>query len=242
VHIWRTPHGTILAAGRTRALIADQELVIDAPPDVEPFDALPALQVALSHLHVERSSLVLHAAAVMIGDEALLLFGGSGAGKSTCAAAALRAGLPVLADDLVAVDRRSARSSWMVTGLARPLAVPADLVDEPVPAPDDQRARFELPGSVLTRGRHAVGAIAVVEHGHEPGEIVRWPEHRALVGVASSSAVVGDPRCRSEVMAAAADLSRLPAWRLRIAPPSAQQSDHVGALLRSIERGAAQCS
>lgn len=50
-----------------------------------------------------RGVLAFHASAVLIHGRAVLLVGPSGAGKSTTAAAFARAGVPVLADDVVAV-------------------------------------------------------------------------------------------------------------------------------------------
>ncbi len=50
-----------------------------------------------------RGVLALHASAVLIGGRAVALLGPGGAGKSTTAAAFAAAGVPVLADDIVAV-------------------------------------------------------------------------------------------------------------------------------------------
>ncbi len=50
-----------------------------------------------------RGVLALHASAVIIDGRAVALVGASGAGKSTTAAAFARAGMPVLADDVLAV-------------------------------------------------------------------------------------------------------------------------------------------
>lgn len=237
VQIWRTPDATVVASHGCRALVTPETLIIDAPHDVDREDALRVLQVALSYLHAARSSLVLHAAAVVIDGAAIVLLGGSGAGKSTCAAAALQAGLAVAADDLVAIERRPERDKWIVTGLARPLAVPAHLTDALAPAADESRRRMAVPGSVLALGSFIVDAVGLVDHGVGAGEVSEWPSHRALVGVASSSAVVGDPRYRPDVMRAAAALSRLPTWRVRIAPPSDRQGEQIVALLRAAVAG-----
>ncbi|MGE0705568.1 MAG: hypothetical protein AB7F99_04215 [Vicinamibacterales bacterium] len=52
-----------------------------------------------------RGTLCLHGSAVAIGDHAVVLVGGKGAGKSTLAAALAATGHPVLADDVVAITR-----------------------------------------------------------------------------------------------------------------------------------------
>jgi hypothetical protein len=49
----------------------------------------------------------LHASSVAIGDRAIALLGGAGAGKSTTAAAFAQRGFPVLTDDIVALSRQA---------------------------------------------------------------------------------------------------------------------------------------
>jgi hypothetical protein len=48
----------------------------------------------------------LHASAIAVGDQAIALLGGSGAGKSTTAAAFAQRGFSVLTDDIVALSRQ----------------------------------------------------------------------------------------------------------------------------------------
>jgi hypothetical protein len=62
-----------------------------------------------------QGTLALHAAAVAGETGAILLLGGNGGGKSALAAALMRRGLPLLSDDIVAVD----------TGKAGPVARPS---------------------------------------------------------------------------------------------------------------------
>jgi len=59
----------------------------------------------LGALLFQRGLLVLHGNAIRIGDGALVCVGPSGVGKSTLAATFMRRGFPILADDVVAVDR-----------------------------------------------------------------------------------------------------------------------------------------
>jgi hypothetical protein len=59
-----------------------------------------------------------HAAGVCVGETAVVLAGASGSGKSTLAHAALRAGLGVLSDDTVFVQREPALRVW---GYPRPI-------------------------------------------------------------------------------------------------------------------------
>ncbi|GEM_PF-2194405 len=76
------------------------------------------LPAVLGELALSRGWLLLHAAAVLWKDGALVFPGPSGAGKSTIAAAAAAAGWPVLADDLVWV-RVAEGSGPRVVGFPR---------------------------------------------------------------------------------------------------------------------------
>jgi hypothetical protein len=68
---------------------------------------------------LERESLpVLHASALVIQDRAVAFAATSGSGKSTLAAAFLRAGYPLLSDDLLALESR-ADGFWGRPGLPR---------------------------------------------------------------------------------------------------------------------------
>ena len=51
-----------------------------------------------------RGCVCLHASAIAVDDQVIVLLGGAGAGKSTTAAAFAQQGLPVLTDDIVALD------------------------------------------------------------------------------------------------------------------------------------------
>jgi hypothetical protein len=62
-----------------------------------------------------RGCVCLHASAIAVGDQVIVLLGGAGAGKSTTAAAFAQQGLPVLTDDIVALDDRGDRF-WVQPG------------------------------------------------------------------------------------------------------------------------------
>jgi len=91
------------------------------------------LQVFTLH---DRSGLVLHASAVEVDGRAVLFVGRSGAGKSTVAALAARAGATFLADDMIFVeidDNGAPRAHCLPflqrnDGLLRPHAVPVAAV------------------------------------------------------------------------------------------------------------------
>jgi hypothetical protein len=62
-----------------------------------------------------RGCVCLHASAIAMDDQVIVLLGAAGAGKSTTAAAFAQQGMPVLTDDIVALDDRSDRF-WVQPG------------------------------------------------------------------------------------------------------------------------------
>jgi hypothetical protein len=82
-----------------------REIVIDPEPQADE-DSIRVylLGSAFGVLLFQRGYLVLHGNAVQIGDRCMVCVGHSGAGKSTLAAAFLRRGYSILADDVVPVD------------------------------------------------------------------------------------------------------------------------------------------
>ena len=81
------------------------EIDVDPAPGVgDPLLRLPLLGTVMALLLHVRGSLVLHASAVAVGNAGVVLLGDKGAGKSTTAAALVRAGHRLLADDVVAID------------------------------------------------------------------------------------------------------------------------------------------
>lgn len=79
---------------------------VDIDPAFDPrLIGLPLFgPVMACHLH-RQGLLVLHGSAVLIGGEAHVFLGDKGQGKSTTAAALVAAGFPLVADDVVAIDR-----------------------------------------------------------------------------------------------------------------------------------------
>ncbi|MDM4769032.1 hypothetical protein [Solimonas sp. SE-A11] len=81
------------------------EIRVDPEPGIDD-DSLRVflLGSAFGALLFQRGLLVLHGNAIQVGDRAMICVGHSGAGKSTLAAAFLRRGYNILADDVVPVD------------------------------------------------------------------------------------------------------------------------------------------
>lgn len=91
-----------------RFLVRDAQVI---EVDIEPgFDArligLPLLGPVIACWFHRSGSLVLHGSAVAIGGRAHVFLGDKGSGKSTTAAALIAAGFPLIADDVVVLDRR----------------------------------------------------------------------------------------------------------------------------------------
>jgi hypothetical protein len=97
---------TWLAVGTFRILGTDV-IEVEPAPGVKPsLIALPLLGPVFALLLHLRGTLVLHASAVDIGDGAVVFLGDKTAGKSTTAAAFVRAGGRLLTDDVLAIDMK----------------------------------------------------------------------------------------------------------------------------------------
>ncbi len=102
------PAGYLLRAqGVGRVLVAPDgaELLCDPHPDCRSWEfILPAQALPLAA--TLRGREVLHASAVVLGGGAVLFAGEPGAGKSSLAAALVRAGAALLGDDAISLERR----------------------------------------------------------------------------------------------------------------------------------------
>lgn len=88
-------------------VITPDRLTIHWSAGIDPTDIPTVLQGgALACLLLLRDVPALHAAAIDVGGAAILILGDSGAGKSTTAAALIRHGCRLVADDTAALERR----------------------------------------------------------------------------------------------------------------------------------------
>jgi hypothetical protein len=94
-----------------------------------------AIDTVLLFLVAHAGRIPVHASAVMFGDTAIVLAGRSGAGKSSLALAANRAGYPVLSDDTIFVQTVPNFCIW-----ARPQAI--HVAEKDAPAGVHSSARF----------------------------------------------------------------------------------------------------
>jgi hypothetical protein len=172
------------------------------------------LFTALSWWFERREAIVLHAAALVIDGTALVVAGPTGAGKSTCVAAAIEHGWEVLSDDLVVIR---------VTDRVRAFGVPkrvaldaqqlANIDRASTPLDDDERMRRTLPVTFARRWVDVAGLVAVGHHGGA-GASEPLPHVEALATVMASwpEAVRADARSRGLPHIAA--LAGLPAFSL----------------------------
>lgn len=101
-------------------LLDDNTVVFEKYPDVEErFLAFPILGPVMAWLLNRRGLFLLHASAIDIDGRTLALMGDKMAGKSTTAAAFIRAGFPLITDDLVAVDLHSEAAPRIMPAFAQ---------------------------------------------------------------------------------------------------------------------------
>ena len=82
-----------------------REIVVDPIPGVdESALRLGIVGPLLGVILMQRGLFVLHASTVAIDEQAVAFFGPSGRGKSTLTAAMMRAGYPLIADDMTVID------------------------------------------------------------------------------------------------------------------------------------------
>lgn len=172
------------------------------------------LFTTLSWWFERHGAVVLHAAAVVVDDVALLLAGPTGAGKSTCVAAAIEQGWEVLSDDLVVV-----RATDRVRAFGVPKRVALDAgqlmgIEQPsTPLDGDERMRRTLPVAFARRWV-TIGALVSVGHhdGDGAGEALTHPE--ALATVMASWPEAARPDARARGLSQIAAIAGLPAFTL----------------------------
>ena len=105
--VWARP-GTVWVdvPGVGRYRVRDGHEILVQPDPAADLDSMQLFLLGspLGALLFQRGYLVLHGNAIRVGDQCMVCIGPSGAGKSTLAAAFLRRGHAVLADDVVPVD------------------------------------------------------------------------------------------------------------------------------------------
>ncbi len=126
------------------------------------------LQFGLAAVLTSDGRMVIHGAVVARGDEALVLVGASGKGKSTLAAAALLGDWDLLGDDLAIANPIEAT----IQAVRRTPMVPGDLaaahgLQGELAA--GSRQRLQLPVEALAHGPRRLIGVVAVDHGIDGG-------------------------------------------------------------------------
>ena len=190
---------------------------------------------AVAQLLGGRDRHVFHAATLALGDGCILVFGPTGAGKSTVALCALRCGWPVLGDDLVVLE--SSGDRMLATALPRPIAAPPELVDDAraIVMPGDPRARLELPPETVTAGTRSVLGVVVAAHADSPRSTVRDLRAFTVLPIVLTSCLnANDGEAARALLPFAATLSRLPAVELAHGTESGTRVGAGASLLEEI--------
>lgn len=172
------------------------------------------LFTVLSWWFERNGAIVLHAAAVVVDDVALLLAGPTGAGKSTCIVAAIEQGWEVLSDDLVVVR---ATDRVRAFGVPKRVALDAgqltDIERPSTPLDGDERMRRTLPVAFARRWV-PIGGLVAIDHHDGDGACEALTHRDALATVMASwpEAVRSDARAGGLSQVAA--IAGLPAFRL----------------------------
>ena len=130
-----------------------REIVVDPLPDVEERVVRSyVVKAALAAVLLQRGKLILHASGAAIGGAGVAFVGASGMGKSTTSAALHARGHPVIADDLLGVDVRSAGGPMALPGFPQMLLLPesaaalgCDPGSLPRVSPDSDKFKFDAP-------------------------------------------------------------------------------------------------
>jgi hypothetical protein len=137
-------------------------------PDVLPDEnaVRESINTVVMYLVAQAGRIPVHASAVMFGDRAIVLAGRSGAGKSSLAMAADRAGYPVLSDDTIFVQTKPEFRIW-----ALPQAIHVFEKDAPAGAANGTRFRsgrwkHTLP-ITAPRFRAEQAVLCVLAHGDD---------------------------------------------------------------------------
>jgi hypothetical protein len=207
MHVDLTPTARATATDSTALVGVTDEAALRSFP--------AAFLFVATHLLALRDRFLVHAGAVAHGGRAYVVVGGSGTGKSTLIAAALDSDWKALADDMTVL--RSEGSHLAVSGIRRPIAVPADVTPS-VGAElvsGDARGRHVVPATALeSEWLPVAGLIAVGHSASSTGGLTPLAGQEALRLVLKSFTSVANPDLLRLFFGSAAALSRLPAWRL----------------------------
>jgi hypothetical protein len=93
-----------------------EKLIVSERTEDENLLSLFVVSEALGMILFQKGYFLLHASAVKVGNEAWCFMGNPGAGKSTTAAAFIKAGCPLLSDDLTAIKFDEKGVAYIIPG------------------------------------------------------------------------------------------------------------------------------
>ena len=238
-HLWTAGTTMHVDLAPTARATANDTTALVGVTDEAALRSFPvAFLFVATHLLAMHDRFLVHAGAVAHRGEAYVVVGGSGMGKSTLVAAALDSDWQALADDMTVV--RAEGSRLRVSGIRRPVAVPADVAPSlgAVPAPGDARGRRVVPPSALESGwLPVVGLIAVGHGASSAGRLEPVAGQEALRLVLKSFTSVANPNLLRRFFGPAAALSRLPCWRLEHGADPTTRLESARRLLRDVLAG-----
>jgi hypothetical protein len=240
LEVWLDPEGVAArhSSGACARRFGDRIVVGGWTPGIESVRAFrmatqPPLIDALGH-HGRHT---LHAASLERDGSAILVLGGSGAGKSTFAFAGSQGGWRIITDDLSLVGVNDVAH---VSGLPKPVNVPSDALDSPPEGsrllPNDERQRWALPSSAIAaRGKYPVRAVVMLGHSADAAEVTETPASPARLERLIASLPLGAmPSAVRAFFPVAARLSRLPAYTYMHPFEPAERMPAVVDLLRAL--------
>jgi hypothetical protein len=197
------------AAGRRATCAISPELL--ASPDALLAQVLEPLGLFLA---TRNGRVPIHASGVQLDGLAVLFSGPSGAGKSSLALAASRAGMPVISEDTVYVQREPELAIWGWQGPIHLLAKDAGATAGPVRWRNG-RVKFAIePRGDRTAWEPATAAtLCLLRHG-ERASLVPISQDRALAGLGPLE--TGFDLLRPEIEPVLAQLTESGAWLLTL--------------------------
>lgn len=238
VELWYGDQGAVTRHASGLVIVRDGGAILAGGPDLGadlPRAFRRSLQHVLVDALVEHGCFGLHAAALARGADAVVVLGDTGAGKSTLAISAQRAGWEVLTDDIVWLELRGI--GLALTGFPKPLHVPPDLrgavPSGGVPLVGDDRGRYIATDGLTTDDTPRVlRGVVVVRHGEGAGGLapIEAQSERVRLAMRSFPLQAHPPRVR-QFLPVATRLARAPAVTLAHAEDPARRADRAAAML-----------
>lgn len=196
-------------------------LVVDAPVDLEPADALPVVLAEINTTALaEADFFAVHAGAVARGGRVVAAPAVSGTGKSTLTAACLRAGLDYVSDEALCLDW----DTGAITPYPRPIALSrwsAAAIGVTAPA-DGEESLFTAAdlGAATATGPLGLAEVVLLERGAGPARLRPLPRGEAVAEVLRRSFTSWRRPDRAFALVHEV-LGRTRTWRLTLGEPTA---------------------